>query len=114
MQQPDHPSIAPHRADTSPLARRIASLRRSYSRGLARRPTHAQASAMMRAARLTAMAEAAAADGTTLNDLVRIERLASVARREMQELLAVAKSPAGTQSPIDRLREHCERIGEQR
>src|SRR5262249_45727001 len=64
--------------------RRIRELRRAFQRVLKRRPTVIERTAMERAARLTARAEAAALDpAVTLDDLVRIDNLAARARARL-------------------------------
>ena len=90
--------MEPDRAPIAPLDARIAQLRRAFGRGLGRKPDTTEQLALDRAARLTARAEAAAHDpNVTANDLVRIDRLAAAARREMFNLLGTeGKREPGT------------------
>jgi hypothetical protein len=81
--------LPPNRTPTAQLEHRIACLRRAYGRGLGRKPSLVEEAAMARAARLTARAEAAAADPTVdLNSLVRIDNAAARARASMDAVLA--------------------------
>jgi hypothetical protein len=77
------------------LGRRYQQLRRSLLRGnLKRKPTVAEAVALNRAAALTLRAEAALHDPTvTANDLVRLDRLATAARRACADLIRAGTRP---------------------
>jgi hypothetical protein len=67
---------------------RSLALFRSYKRQLRRRLNTAEKQVLIRAAMLTARAEAARFDlGTSSHDLVRIERLAHRARTEWSEIV---------------------------
>ncbi len=80
-----------------PLARRIAHLRKAYARGLGHKPSTLQAAAIDRAARLTALAEQAAADPqSTSNDVVRLDGQAARARRDMAAELGAKSEPVET------------------
>jgi hypothetical protein len=63
---------------------RTEQLSRAFQRTLNRRPTEIERTAMRRAALLTARAESAALDASTsLEDIVRLDRLAAQARKAM-------------------------------
>src|SRR5262245_1929194 len=97
---------APHMS--SPIAapdKRITELRKAFQRCLRRKPTMIERTAIERAARLTARAEAAAIDpDVTLDDLVRIDNLAARARARLADLIG---EPLGKRrkvaSPFDAL-----------
>ena len=68
--------------------RRIAELKRAYQRVLRRKPTMIERTAMERAGRLTARAEAAAVDpAVTIDDLVRLDNAAARARARLADLI---------------------------
>lgn len=70
-----------------PLEQRIRALRKAMARGLGHRPSRLQSMALARAARLTALAEAAAANSADANAVVRLDGAASRARRDWQRML---------------------------
>jgi hypothetical protein len=72
----------------SPLAKRVAYLRRLFGRGVGRTPTAKQKLLLARAALLTARAEQALSDPLiSANDAVRLDGAAARARRELQQLI---------------------------
>jgi hypothetical protein len=78
------------------LSKRIAHFRKAFAKGLGRRPSALQNAAMLRAARLTALAEAAALDPTTTaNDLVRLDGAARRARLDMKATLVAKREQLG-------------------
>lgn len=95
-------------SDSSPmdtLSRRIAFLRKQYAKGLGHRPSALQSAAILRAARLTALAEAAACNPNhSANDVVRLDGAACRARRDMAAAIAAAR-PSPKLGP-DSLREY--------
>jgi hypothetical protein len=85
------------------LSKRIAYFRKAFARGLGRKPSALESAAMMRAARLTALAEAAALDlNTNANDLVRLDNVAQRARREMEATLVAKREPDDGATDLDR------------
>jgi hypothetical protein len=99
------PELAPSVSASSLLtdglqARRYAEIRRQLQRLLGRKPSPSEKFQLDRAARLSAKAEAVAADArATTNDVVRIDRLARLARLDWQRLVAAEKAKA-TSSPL--------------
>ena len=75
-----------------PLKARIKQLKRAFAKGLGHRATRLQALAIDRAARLTALSEAALASGASATDITRLDNCASRARRDMDAMLE-ANSP---------------------
>ena len=84
---------------TSPLSepqeRRVLALQRAFQRELRRKPTSLQRTLMLRAATLTAKAEAALVDtATTANDAVRLDNAAKRARAEMFRAITKPSAPS--------------------
>ena len=91
------------------LSKRIAHFRKAYARGLGRKASTLEQAAIDRAARLTALAEAAALDpDSALNDIVRLDGAAQRARRDMEALLVQGKrapTPANASQRLPSLAE---------
>ncbi len=88
-----------------PLAKRVAYYRRVFAKGVGKTPTALQRLAITRAARLTAIAEAAACNPSiSANDVVRLDGAACRARRDMAAAIAAAR-PSPKLGP-DSLREY--------
>lgn len=85
------------------LSKRIAHFKKAFGKGLGHKPSTLQSAAILRAATLTAKAEAAALDpGTTANDVVRLDHAAARARAEMFAMLAAKQGPDDDASDLDR------------
>lgn len=74
------------------LSKRTGHFRKAFARGLGRKASTLEQAAIDRAARLAALAEAAALDpDSNLNDVVRTDGAAQRARRDMEALLRQGK-----------------------
>jgi hypothetical protein len=80
------------RSTATALEKRVAHLRKAFARGLGRKASVLEATAILRAAKLTAFAEfATSAPGVSLTDLVRLDHAAERARAAMARTLAKAR-----------------------
>ena len=83
------------------LAKRISHLRKAYAKGLGHKPSTLQSAAINRAARLTALAEQAAADPqANANTIVRLDHAAARARRDMAVVLHAGRPKAPTANAL--------------
>jgi hypothetical protein len=74
------------------LEKRISRLRKAYARGHGRKLSFLEATAVNRAAKLTAIAEfSTSAPGVSLTDVVRLDHAAERARAAMARTLAKAR-----------------------
>lgn len=85
-----------HSTNTA-LQKRIAHLHKAFAKGIGRKATTLEATAIQRAARLTAIAEFATSNpGVSLTDLVRLDHAAERARAAMATTLAKARDTTPT------------------
>jgi hypothetical protein len=88
-------------AKNDALQKRIAHFRKAFAKGLGHKPTTLQAAAIDRAARLTTIAEAVAANpDSTVNDIVRSDGVAHRARDAMHALLRATKPKPVKMRPL--------------
>ena len=74
------------------LEKRIAHLRKAFAKGIGRKATTLEATAILRAAKMTAIAEFALSNpGVSLTDKVRLDHAAERARAAMVTALAKAR-----------------------